>query len=143
MEMHAAFPAISAAHDLLRLFEEQYVIEDGKAALRDRKEIKANSLQNPNDPGATFRNKNEQKVQGCVTNITETVEEGKPNIIFSVQVETAVFVDSHFLQDVVKNSKRVTSSNIEDLYADGVYQSPDNRKFAKNHNSMQLKTGKI
>ncbi|WP_418321409.1 hypothetical protein [Segatella hominis] len=23
-----------------------------------------------------------------------------------------------------------------DLYADGAYQSPDNRKFAKNHNAM-------
>lgn len=34
-------------------------------------------------------------------------------------------------------------STIEDLYADGAYQSPDNREFAKNHNAMQLKTGKI
>ena len=41
--------------------------------------------------------KNDQKVQGYVTNITETVEEGKPNIITSVQVETAVFADCHFL----------------------------------------------
>ena len=144
MEMLAAFPATSAAHDLLqRLFEEQYVIEDEKVALRDRKEIKADSLQNPNDPDATFRNKNEQKVQGCVTNITEIVEEGKPNIFFSVQVETAVFADYHFLQEVMENSKRVTSYNIEDLYTDGAYQSTDNRKFTKNHNGMQLKTGKI
>ena len=30
-----------------------------------------------------------------------------------------------------------------DMYADGAYQSPDNRKFAKNHNAMQLKTGKM
>ena len=30
-----------------------------------------------------------------------------------------------------------------DLYADGAYQSPDNRKFAKNHNAIQLKTGKM
>ena len=30
-----------------------------------------------------------------------------------------------------------------DMYADGAYQSPDNRKFAKNHNAIQLKTGKM
>ena len=30
-----------------------------------------------------------------------------------------------------------------DMYADGAYQSPDNRKFAKNLNAMQLKTGKM
>ena len=36
-----------------------------------------------------------------MTNITETVEEGKPNIITSVQVETAVFADCHLLQEAV------------------------------------------
>ena len=107
------------------------------------KKVKADSLQNPNDPDATYRAKNDQKVQGYVTNITETVEEGKPNIITSVQVETAVFADCHFLQEAVENSERVTGSTIEDLYADGAYQSPDNREFAKNHNAMQLKTGKM
>ena len=43
----------------------------------------------------------------------------------------------------MENSERVTDSTIEDLYADGAYQSPDNREFAKNHNAMQLKTGKM
>ncbi len=144
MEILAAFPATSPAHDLLqRLFDEQYVVMDGKAVLRDKKEVKADSLQNPNDPDATYRSKNDQKVQGYVTNITETVEEGKPNIITSVQVETAVFADCHFLQEAVENSERVTNSTIEDLYADGAYQSPDNREFAKSHNAMQLKTGKM
>ena len=86
MEMLVAFPVTSPAHDLLqRLFDEQYVIMDGKAVLRDKKEVKADSLQNPNDPDATYRAKNDQKVQGYVTNITETVEEGKPNIITSVK----------------------------------------------------------
>lgn len=119
MEMLAVFPATSPAHDLLqRLFDEQYVVMDGKAVLRDKKEVKADSLQNPNDPDATYRSKNDQKVQGYVTNITETVEEGKPNIITSVQVETAVFADCHFLQKAVENSERVTDSTIEDLYAD-------------------------
>lgn len=144
MDMLVAFPETSPEHNLLqRLFDEQYVVKDGKAVLRDKKEVKANSLQNPNDPDATYRSKNDQKVQGYVTNITETVEEGKPSIITSVQVETAVFADCHFLQEAVKNSERVTNSTIEDLYADGAYQSPDNREFAKNHNAMQLKTGKM
>lgn len=144
MDMLVAFPETSPEHDLLqRLFDEQYVVKDGKAVLRDKKEVKADSLQNPNDPDATYRSKNDQKVQGYVTNLTETVEEGKPSIITSVQVETAVFADCHFLQEAVENSERVTNSTIEDLYADGAYQSPDNREFAKNHNAMQLKTGKM
>ena len=39
MEMLAVFPATSPAHDLLlRLFEEQYAVMDGKAVLRDKNE---------------------------------------------------------------------------------------------------------
>lgn len=144
MEILAVYPDTASVHGLLkRLFEEQYVIEDGKAVLRDKKTVKADSLQNPNDPDASFRNKHGQKVQGYVTNITETLEEDKPSIITSVQVETAVFADCHFLQDAVANSERVTGSVIESLYADGAYQSPENRKFAKSHDNMHLKTGKM
>lgn len=144
MEVLAAYQDTDPVYGLLhRLFDEQYTVEDGKAVLRDKKSVKADSLQNPNDPDASYRDKNDQKVQGYVTNITETVEEGKPSIITSVQVETAVFADCHFLQDAVGNSERVTGSTIEDLYADGAYQSPENREFAKNHDDMQLKTGKM
>lgn len=109
MEMLVAFPATTVSHNLLkRLFDEQYIVEDGKAVLRDKKEIKADSIQNPNDPDAICREKNDRKAQGYVTNITETVEQGKPNIITSVQVETAVFADCHFLQEAVENSERIT-----------------------------------
>ena len=144
MEVLAVYQDTAPVYGLLhRLFDEQYTIEDGKAVLRDKKSVKADSLQNPNDPDASYRDKNDQKVQGYVTNITETVEEGKPSIITSVQVETAVFADCHFLKDAVENSERVTDSTIEDLYADGAYQSPENREFAKNHDDMLLKTGKM
>ena len=144
MEILAAYQDTAPVYGLLhRLFDEQYTLEDGKAVLRDKKSVKADSLQNPNDPDASYCDKSDQKVQGHVTNITETVEEGKPCIITSVQVETAVFADCHFLQDAVGNSERVTGSTIEDLYAYGAYQSPENREFAKNHDDMQLKTGKM
>ncbi len=144
MDILAAYPETSPFYGLLRrLFDEQYTVEDGNAVLRDKKAIKADSLQNPNDPDASYRDKHGQKIQGYVTNITETVEDDKPGIITSVQVETAVFADCHFLQEAVENSERVTGSTIEDLYADGAYQSPENHEFAKNHGDMQLKTGKM
>lgn len=125
MEMLAAFLTISLEYNLLqRLFGEQYFVKYGKAVPRDKKEVKADSLQNLNDLDATYRGKNDQKVQGYVTNITETVEEGKSSIITIVQVETTV--DCHFLQDVVEDSERVMNSTIEDLYVDDAYQSPNN-----------------
>ena len=82
MDILVAFPETSPEHNLLqRLFDDQNVVKNGKTVLRDKKEVKADSIQNPNDPDATYRSENDQKVQGYVTNITETVEEGKPNII--------------------------------------------------------------
>lgn len=146
------YPKESALYGLLdRVFGEQYLVsEDGKVQLRDKKTVSANSVQNPNDPDASYRDKHGQKVQGYVTNITETVEERdedgkmkKPSIITSVQVETATFADCHFVEGAVGNSERVTKSAVEDLYADGAYQSPENREFAEGHGGMKLKTGKM
>lgn len=139
------FNAEDAGYVLLkRVFDEQYLIsDDGKVILRDKKEISAHSVQNPNDPDASFRDKHGQKIQGYATNITETVEKGKPSIITSVQVETATHADCHFLEEAVKNSERITESVVEDLYADGAYQSPENRKFAEGHGNMRLNTGKM
>lgn len=63
MELLTAFPTISPKYNLLqRQYDEQYVIKDGKAVLRDKKEVMADSLQNPNDPDATYRSKDGQRV---------------------------------------------------------------------------------
>ena len=135
----------SADIDILRrVFDDQYeVSEEGEVTLRDKKKISANSLQSPYDKDASFRNKHDQKVSGYVTNITETVEEGKPSIITSVQTETATKADCHMLQEAVANSEKVTGTQVETVYADGAYQSPENRDFAAKHDNMQLKTGKM
>lgn len=127
---------------LKRLFDEQYVVEDSKVKLRDKKTISSGSLQSPDDPDATFRNKNGQKVSGFVTNITETVEEGKPSIITSVQTEPLTCGDCKFLQDAVKRTEQICGDAVEEIYADGAYQSPDNRIFAKEE-GIALKTGKM
>lgn len=119
---------------LRRAFNEQFKIVDGKVVVRPKKEIPADSLQNPNDPDATYRNKNDKPVQGYSANITETCgEEGKPSLITGVRVETATHADCNFLQDAVAQSERVTGDKVEELHADGAYQSPANRDFADSH----------
>lgn len=136
--------ADAPAIDLLqRVFDDQYVVVEKKVELRDKKDISSKSLQSPDDPDATFRDKNGQKVWGYSTNITETVEENKPSIITSVQTEPVTKADCHYLQEAVENSERVTGDKVEALYADGAYQSPDNRKFAKEHDDMRLNICKM
>ena len=128
---------------LKRMFDEQFVVTDGKVALRNKAEIPSGSLQSPHDPDAAYRNKNGKEVSGYVTNITETIEDDKPSVIVSVQVESANHADCHFLQQAVENSERVTGQTIEEAYADGAYQSPENREFSESHGKMQLKTGRM
>lgn len=134
---------------LKRVFDEQYAVKDGFVSVRPKNEIPAESLQNPNDPDATYRNKNEHPVQGYSTNITETCgEEGKPSLVTGVQVETATHADCEFLEGGVAQSERVTGNTVEKLHADGAYQSPANREFAKTHThdgdkEMELMTGKM
>lgn len=131
-------------YDLLhRVFHDQYIVEKGNVELRDKHKISSDSLQSPDDPDATYRDKGGEKVSGYVTNITETVEEDKPSIITSVQTEPVTFADCHFLQDAVANTERVTGHLVENVYADGAYQSPENREFARLHMGMELLTGKL
>lgn len=77
-----------------------------------------------------------------MTNITETMEDGKPSLITSVQVETATHGDCAFLPDAVSNSERVTEEDVREIHADGAYQSPDNLALAS-EKDFRLKTGKM
>lgn len=133
---------------LHRVFNEQYSVKAGVVTLRDKKEIKSDSVQNPNDPDAHYRNKGDQKVRGYSTNITETVEDNKPGIITSVQVEGASASDCNYVEGAIDKTERVTGETVENLYADGAYQSPENRTFAEAHTnaqgeSMKIKTGRM
>lgn len=131
-------------YDLLhRVFHDQYVVEKGRVELKDKHKVASDSLQSPDDPDATYRDKGGQKVSGYVTNITETIESDKPSIITSVQTEPVTFADCNFLQDAISNTERVTGHLVENVYADGAYQSSENREFARLHMGMELLTGKL
>lgn len=128
---------------LHRVFHDQYVVEKGRVELKDKHKVASDSLQSPDDPDATYRDKGGQEVSGYVTNITETIESDKPSIITSVQTEPVTFADCNFLQDAISNTEKVTGHLVENVYADGAYQSPENREFARLHMGMELLTGKL
>lgn len=138
-------PETSGYELLHRVFHEQYEVVKGKSLLRPKEEISAKSVQNHNDPDADYRKKGDQKVKGYSVNITETCddtgrEKDKPNLIVNVQVKPASAADNDFLQDAVNDIREhVTDDEVEKIYADGAYQSPDNREFA-DMNSIELIT---
>jgi hypothetical protein len=49
---------------LYRVFHEQYTVEKGKTVLRDKKQVSAGSVQNPNDPDAHYRMKGRPEDKG-------------------------------------------------------------------------------
>ena len=113
---------------LHRMFNEQYTVEHGRVTARDKKAVSPDSLQNPNDPDAQYREKGDQKVKGYSVNITETTDEkGSPSLITSVQVEGALASDSGFYEEAIEKSGAVTGNRVKTAYCDGAYQSQENR----------------
>lgn len=153
--IYAILVALKIQSGLLhRVFYEQYRLvkdKDGNGKERgpkypepkDKKDISAKSLQNPNDPDAEYRQKGDQRVKGYSTNITETTDDGdKPSLIVDVQVKGATAADNSYTRDAIGNAEAVTGDKVETLYADGAYQSPDNREFAE-ENGVEIITSGI
>lgn len=132
--IYAVLVRVKAKDGLLkRVFEEQYTVEHGQVTPRDKKTISADSVQNPNDPDAEYRQKGQQKVKGYSVNITETTDQkDAPSLITGVQVEGATAADNAFYEDAIAKSETTTGTFVDTVYSDGAYQNADNRALAVN-----------
>jgi hypothetical protein len=118
---------------LKRVFDEQYkVLNDNKIELLPGKEITAKSVQSPHDSECDFRKKNEKITKGYNTNVTETCSSNNAvNLITNVETKPATHADNEFTKPAVENSQKLLSDKIENLHADGAYNSEDNQVFTK------------
>ena len=117
---------------LQRVFNEQYkVIENSQIELRPKEEITSSSVQSPHDPDCTYKNKKNQQVKGYSMNISETCSDNTLNLVTSVIVDTANTPDTEFVQPGIKETIAVTCQDVEKVFADGAFQSPDNDDFCK------------
>jgi hypothetical protein len=112
---------------LQRVFHEQYKIkEEEQVELRPKEEITSDSLQSPHDPESAYRNKNNESVKGYSINLSETVSDEGLNLITSVIVEKANVPDTGFVKPAIESTMEITGQQVEKVYADGAYQSPEN-----------------
>jgi len=117
---------------LERTFKEQYKVqEDQQIELRPKEEISSSSLQSPHDPDSAYRNKDGHQVKGYSVNITETCSDNRLNLITNVIVEKANTPDTAFVEPAIQATEQVTGQEVEIVYADGAYQSPDNDSFCE------------
>lgn len=119
---------------LTRVLNEQTDIDDdGNIIPKKNKDITTDSLQNPSDPDATFREKAGKQNKGYVGNIVETVGENGDSLITEFQVEQNTHSDSQFCQDYLE--KRDENAEAEILITDGAYGGKKNREKAASVNT--------
>ena len=123
---------------MVRVLSEQAVLqEDGTYVLRQKGDgMKADCVQNPADPDATYREKAGKKHRGYVANVVEEAGE-KGSIVTEYQYEQNTHSDSDFAKETIsalgKQEEKVT------LVADGSYSGQENEKLAQKNN-IDLKT---
>lgn len=127
---------------LHRVFHEQFNVSKGEVTAKHKKEISAQSVQNPNDIDATYRVKVDQEVKGESVNVTETVPEGnKPSMIVDVQVKNAGTADNTYTKDAIATAERVSGNHVNEFHGDGAYDSLEFREFAQRHGIAAWFTG--
>jgi len=103
---------------LCRLVDDQTIEAGGE--LKDDEDISADSLQNPNDPDATYRRKGNSSSQGYSLNISETSHPDNPvQMITDVAVEPNVCSDVDFLENRLPGLNERTA--LDKLLVDGGY----------------------
>jgi hypothetical protein len=123
-ELAAHYGDEPAYQVLQRVFEEHFHVEE--AALRPKagKELKASSLQSPDDWEATYRQKRGEEHKGYVANLTETCNpENEMQLIVKVQTEPNNTDDAVMLNKALPGLKERT--DVDEIHTDGGYNSPN------------------
>jgi hypothetical protein len=109
---------------LKRVFNEQFTPTAGGPGPKDGGDISASSLQSPDDPEASYRNKGGEGYVGYIANVTETSHADNDfQLILKVQVEPNTADDAEMLAEIIPQLK--TDTDLELMHADGGYGSPE------------------
>ena len=116
---------------LIRVLNEQ-ANTDG--SIKDKKEIKADSLQNPNDPDATYRYKAGKNHKGYVGNLVESIGENGASQITDFSYDPNTHSDQEYSREYIENHSDETA------IADGAYGSVELQEAAKEKNIKLVTT---
>ena len=123
----------------MQVFGEHFRVEEKELKIKLAKELSASSLQSPDDLEATYRQKNNKSFRGYVTNLTETCDpENSLQLVTKVQVSANPTDDAELLVEALPNLKERT--DLDTLYTDGGYGSPDADKTLRTNQVEQIQT---
>jgi len=122
-----------------RVFGEHFRVEEKILKIKLGEELSANSLQSPDDLEATYRQKNNKSFRGYVANLTETCDPENPlQLVTKVQVAANHTDDAEMLIEALPNLK--VRTELDTLYTDGGYGSPDADKVLQTNLVEQIQT---
>ena len=124
---------------LTRVLNEQTdTDEDGNLIPKKNADISTDSVQNPSDPDATYREKAGRQNKGYVGNVVETIGENGDSLITDFEVDKNTHSDSAFCQEYLE--KRDETSEPETVIADGAYGGKKNLEKAAAVNTNLITT---
>ena len=115
-----------------RAYREHFVVVEREAIPKPAKGLNSSMLQSPDDPDATYRQKNGEHNKGFTINGTETANPENPlQLITDISVNPNNIDDSKILNDRLDKLKEKTPE-LNEMHTDGGYGSEDNdKKFEK------------
>jgi len=123
-ELAARYGDEPAYQVLQRVFQEHFHVDEAGLHPKVGEELKASSLQSPDDWEATYRQKRSEKHKGYVANVTETCNpENELQLIVKVQTEPNNTDDAAMLNETLPALKERT--DVDEMHTDGGYNSPD------------------
>jgi hypothetical protein len=124
---------------LQRVFQEHFHVDEGALRPKAGEELKASSLQSPDDWEATYRQKRGQEHKGYVANLTETCNpENELQLIVKVQTEPNNTDDAAMLNETLPALKERT--DVDEMHTDGGYNSPDVDQTMRELGIVQIQT---
>jgi hypothetical protein len=138
-ELGSAYEEETAYQVMVRLFEENFSLEEQSLRPKENDELSSSSLQSLDDLEASFRTKAGKQYKGYVANITETCDpENELQLVTKVQVAPNNIDDTKLLAEVLPELKERT--DLDTLYTDGGYGSPEMDQALAEEQVQQIQT---
>jgi len=138
-ELHDKYQDDATFKILSRVFDEHFVVEEGQLRAKMGQELRADSLQSPDDPDATYRQKRGKDYVGHVANLTETCDpENDLQLIVKVQVEPNTTDDADMLEEALPEI--AARMDVDEMHTDGGYNSADVDKAMREHGVEHIQT---
>ncbi len=144
-KLHDAFKEQYGELEIFHLFEralnDHFVRTDERIEVRAAEDIPTDSLQSPDDPDATYRNKNGKKTRGQAVSVTETANpENELDLLTDVAMAPNNEDDGNIHEKRVGKIKE-KNPEFEENHTDGGYGNEASDREMEKHEVRHVVTG--